>query len=138
MCQIDLTNAETTIRLSHKPKRLGYKKTDTQNEKGNEMTAKTVKTAKTVDLVSLIAELVDVKKAKADLANRESAIRKVVLTETGNIATVIADPKTGEVIAEITESVRRSVNDWEAFEITYPEAYEALVKFTDILTLNTK
>jgi hypothetical protein len=102
------------------------------------MTAKTAKAVKAVDLVSLIGELVEVKKAKAELTNRESAIRKVVLGETGNIATVIADPKTGEVIAEITESVRRSVNDWEAFEITYPEAYEALVKFTDVLTLNTK
>lgn len=98
----------------------------------------TAKTTKTLDLVSLIGELVEVKKAKAELANRESAIRKVVLTETGNTATVIADPKTGEVIAEITESVRRSVADWEEFETTYPEAYEALVKFTDILTLNTK
>lgn len=135
MCQIVLTNVETRLRLSHKPKRLRYKKTETQNEMGNEMTAKTVKA---VDLVSLIGELVEVKKAKAELTNRESAIRKVVLTETGNTATVIADPKTGEVIAEITDSVRRSVNDWEAFEITYPEAYEALVKFTDVLTLTTK
>lgn len=135
MCQIVLTNVETRLRLLHKPKRLRYKKTETQNEMGNEMTAKTVKA---VDLVSLIGELVEVKKAKAELTNRESAIRKVVLTETGNTATVIADPKTGEVIAEITDSVRRSVNDWEAFEITYPEAYEALVKFTDVLTLTTK
>lgn len=101
------------------------------------MTAKT-ETVVAVDLVSLIAELVEVKKAKADLANRESAIRKVVLGETGNTATVIADPKTGEVIAEVVESVRRSVSDWEEFEIAYPEAYEALVKFTDVLTLTTK
>lgn len=100
------------------------------------MTAKTETVV--VDLVSLIAELVEVRKAKADLANRESAIRKVVLGETGNTATVIADPKTGEVIAEVVESVRRSVSDWEEFEIAYPEAYEALVKFTDVLTLNTK
>ena len=100
------------------------------------MTAKTETVA--VDLVSLIAELVEVKKAKAVLTTRESAIRKVVLGETGNTATVIANPETGEVIAEVVESVRRSVNDWEEFEIAYPEAYEALVKFTDVLTLNTK
>ncbi len=56
-----MTSLETRLRLSHKPKRLGYKKTDTQNEKGNEMTAKTTKT---LDLVSLIGELVEVKKQK--------------------------------------------------------------------------
>jgi hypothetical protein len=49
----------------------------------------------------------------------------------------IIDPATGEVLAEVVESERRSINNWDNFEATYPEAYEALVKFTDILSLNT-
>ena len=89
-----------------------------------------------VDVIALIGELVEVRKAKAVLSARESNIRKSVLDETGNTAITIVD-NSGVVVAEVVESVRRSVNDWEEFEATYPEAYEALVKFTDVLTLNT-
>lgn len=89
-----------------------------------------------VDVVALIDELVEVRKSKAELATRESAIRKSVLDATGNVAVEIAD-EFGVIVAEVVESVRRSVNDWDEFEVAYPEAYEALVKFTDVLTLNT-
>lgn len=89
-----------------------------------------------VDVVALIDELVEVRKSKAELSARESNIRKSVLDATGNTAISIAD-NSGVIIAEVVESVRRSVNDWDEFEATYPEAYEALVKFTDILTLTT-
>lgn len=89
-----------------------------------------------VDVVALIDELVEVRQSKAELSARESVIRKSVLDATGNTAVEIAD-EFGVVIAEVVESVRRSVNDWDDFEATYPEAYEALVKFTDVLTLNT-
>lgn len=88
-----------------------------------------------VDVVSLIEELAIVRAEKDALAKRESAIRKAVLEETGNVATPIAD-NSGVIVAEIVASVRRSVSDWEAFAVNYPEAYEALVKFTDVLTLN--
>lgn len=89
-----------------------------------------------VDVVALIDELVEVRKSKAVLSARESNIRKSVLEATGNTAIEIAD-NSGVIIAEVIESVRRSVNDWDEFEATYPEAFEALVKFTDVLTLNT-
>lgn len=89
-----------------------------------------------VDVVALIDELVEVRKSKAELSARESVIRKSVLDATGNSAVEIAD-EAGVIIAEVVESVRRSVNDWDEFEVAYPEAYEALVKFTDVLTLNT-
>jgi hypothetical protein len=89
-----------------------------------------------VDVISLISELVEVRKAKSALSARESVIRKSVLGATGNTAITIVD-NSGVVVAEVVESVRRSVNDWDDFETTYPEAYEALVKFTDVLTLNT-
>jgi hypothetical protein len=89
-----------------------------------------------VDVVALIDELVEVRKSKAELSARESIIRKSVLDATGNVAIEIAD-KAGVIIAEVVESTRRSVNDWDEFEVAYPEAYEALVKFTDVLTLNT-
>lgn len=89
-----------------------------------------------VDVVALIDELVEVRKSKAELSARESNIRKSVLEATGNSAVEIAD-EAGVIIAEVIESVRRSVNDWDEFEVAYPEAYEALVKFTDVLTLNT-
>lgn len=89
-----------------------------------------------VDVVALIDELVSVRKSKAELSARESNIRKSVLEATGNTAVEIAD-EAGVIIAEVIESTRRSVNDWDEFEATYPEAYEALVKFTDVLTLNT-
>jgi hypothetical protein len=87
-----------------------------------------------VDVVSLIEELAVVRAEKDVLAKRESAIRKAVLEETGNTATPIAD-NNGVIIAEIVASVRRSISDWETFEANYPEAYEALAKFTDVLTL---
>jgi hypothetical protein len=88
-----------------------------------------------VNLVSLIEELVAVRAEKDVLAKRESAIRATVLEATGKIATPIAHPQTGEILAEIIASVRRSVSDWDTFETAYPEAYEALAKFTDVLTL---
>lgn len=94
------------------------------------------KTAVKVDLVSLIGELATVRAEKDVLAKRESAIRATVLEATGKVATPIANPETGEVIAEIVASVRRSITDWETFELAYPEAYEALTKFTDVLTLS--
>lgn len=100
------------------------------------MTAKTAVVVD-VDLVSLILELVKVREAKSELANRESAIRKTVLDATGSMPVEIFDPATGEVLAEVVESERRSINNWDNFEATYPDAYEALVKFTDVLTLNT-
>lgn len=88
-----------------------------------------------VNLVSLIEELATVRAEKDVLAKRESAIRATVLDATGKIATPIANPETGEIIAEIVASVRRSVSDWDTFETAYPDAYEALAKFTDVLTL---
>lgn len=87
-----------------------------------------------VNLVSLIEELAIVRAEKDALAKRESAIRKSVLEATGNTATAIADDN-GVIIAEIVASVRRSVSDWDNFEIAYPEAYKALTRFTDVLTL---
>ncbi len=87
-----------------------------------------------IDLVSLIEELAVVRAEKDALAKRESAIRKAVLEETGNTATTIIDDH-GVIIAEIIASVRRSVSDWDTFEVAYPEAYKALAKFTDVLTL---
>lgn len=87
------------------------------------------------DLAPLIAELADVRSKKDALAKRESAIRAMVLESVGKVATPITDSN-GVIIAEIVESVRRSVGDWDTFEATYPEAYQALVKFTDVLTLN--
>jgi len=92
--------------------------------------AKTLK----VDVVSLIEELAVVRAEKDALAKRESAIRKAVLEATGNTATAIAD-NNGVIVAEIIASVRRSVSDWDTFEVAYPEAYKALTRFTDVLTL---
>lgn len=89
-----------------------------------------------VDLVALVSELAEVRSQKDALAKRESAIRATVLEATGKVATPIANPQTGEIIAEIVASVRRSVSDWDSFAVNYPEAYEVLVKFTDVLTLN--
>lgn len=89
-----------------------------------------------VNLVSLIEELASVRAEKDVLAKRESAIRATVLEATGKVATPITNPVTGEIVAEIVASVRRSVTDWDSFAVNYPEAYEALVKFTDVLTLN--
>ncbi len=86
------------------------------------------------DVFSLIEELAVVRAEKDVLAKRESSIRKAVLEATGNVATPIANDN-GEVIAEIIASVRRSVSDWDTFEVAYPEAYKALTRFTDVLTL---
>lgn len=88
-----------------------------------------------VDLVALVSELAQVRAEKDLLAKRENAIRATVLEATGKIATPIANPETGEILAEIVASVRRSVSDWDNFESAYPDAYKALVKFTDVLTL---
>lgn len=92
-------------------------------------------TAVVVDLVALVSELAQVRAEKDLLAKRENAIRATVLEATGKVATPIANPETGEIIAEIVASVRRSVSDWDIFETAYPDAYEALAKFTDVLTL---
>ena len=88
-----------------------------------------------IDLAPLILELTEVRAKKDALAKRESAIRGMVLESVGKVATPITDTN-GVIIAEIVESVRRSVGDWDTFEATYPDAYKALVKFTDVLTLN--
>lgn len=91
-----------------------------------------------LDVVSVIAELAQIRAEKADLAKRESAIRAEVLDYVGKTASLVANPLTGEVIAEVVESERRSVSDWDSFATDFPEAYEALVKFTNVLTLNLK
>jgi hypothetical protein len=91
----------------------------------------------TTSTTALIAELATVRNAKAELTKREGAIRKIVLEAVGNIATAIADDH-GVIIAEIVSSERRSITDWDNFQIAYPEAYKELVKFTDVLTLTLK
>jgi len=91
-----------------------------------------------LDITTAIAELVQVRAEKAELAKRESAIRAEVIKVCGKEAQAIADPTTGVVIAELVESERRSVSDWDEFAVSYPEAYEALVKFTKVTTLLTK
>lgn len=96
------------------------------------------KNTTTLDITTAIAELVKVRAEKAVLAKRESAIRSEVLEFTGKVAGAIANPETGEIIAELVESERRSISDWDIFAVNYPEAYEALTKFTNVLTLNTK
>ena len=92
----------------------------------------------TLDITATIADLVKVRAEKAILTKRESAIRSEVLEFTGKIAGVIANPETGEIIAELVESERRSVSDWDKFAEVYPEAYAVLTKFTEVLTLTTK
>jgi hypothetical protein len=96
------------------------------------------KNTTTLNITEAIAELTEVRSAKAELAKRESAIRAEVLEFTGKTACDIADPQTGEIIAEVVASERRSISDWDSFAINYPEAYEALTKFTNVLTLNLK
>jgi|SRR6056300_700009 len=96
------------------------------------------KNTTTLDITTAIAELVQVRAEKAELAKRETAIRAEVIKAYGKEAQDIADPTTGVVIAELVESERRSVSDWEEFAVSYPEAYEALVKFTQVTTLLTK
>jgi hypothetical protein len=92
-------------------------------------------TAVQVDLVGLLTELSRVRAEKDLLSKRESVIRNSVLEATGKVATPIANPETGEILAEVVGSVRRSVSDWDSFESAYPDAYKALVRFTDVLTL---
>ena len=89
----------------------------------------------TATIVDLISELATVRAEKDALSKRETAIRAIVLETTGKIATVIANPETGIVIAEIVASERRSISDWDTFALNYSEAYEALTKFTNVLTL---
>ena len=96
------------------------------------------KNTTTLDITTAISDLVKVRAEKAILTKRESAIRSEVLEFTGKIAGEIANPETGEIIAELVESERRSISDWDIFAVNYPEAYEALTKFTNVLTLNTK
>lgn len=96
------------------------------------------KNTTTLNITEAIAELAEVRSAKAELAKREGAIRAEVIKAYGKEAQEIADPTTGVVIAELVASERRSVSDWEKFAVSYPEAYEALVKFTEVTTLLTK
>lgn len=91
-----------------------------------------------VEVATLITELAEVRSQKADLSKRESQIRNEVLSTTGKVDTEIFDPSTGEAIAEIVMSERRSITDWETFQLAFPEAYQALVKFTEVATLNLK
>lgn len=95
------------------------------------------KNTATLDVTATIAELVKIRADKSVLAKREGAIRKDVLAYADNSAGFIANPDSGELLAEIVASERRSVSDWDKFAEMYPEAYEALVKFTPVLTLNT-
>jgi len=91
-----------------------------------------------VEVATLITELAEVRSQKADLTKRESQIRNEVLSTTGKVDTEIFDPNTGEAIAEVVMSERRSITDWETFQLAFPEAYQALVKFTEVATLNLK
>lgn len=91
-----------------------------------------------VDVVALIADLAEVRNQKAELSKQESKIRAEVLKTTGKVATEIFDPATGVAIAEVVMSERRSINDWDNFKLAFPEAYEALVQFTEVATLNLK
>lgn len=91
-----------------------------------------------VEVATLITELVEVRSQKSDLTKREGQIRAEVLKSTGKVDTEIFDPATGEAIAEIVISERRSITDWETFQLAFPEAYQALVKFTEVATLNLK
>ena len=91
-----------------------------------------------VEVATRITELAEVRSHQADLTKRESQIRNEVLATTGKVATEIFDPSTGEAIAEIVMSERRSITDWETFQLAFPEAYQALVKFTEVATLNLK
>ena len=90
-----------------------------------------------VEVSELIAELAVVRSQKADLSKREGQIRNEVLATTGKVATEIQNAE-GVAIAEIVLSERRSITDWETFQLAFPEAYQALVKFTEVATLNLK
>jgi hypothetical protein len=89
-----------------------------------------------VDITEVIAELAEIRAEKAKWAKRESEIRNLVLESTGNIATQIYSDS--GVIAEVVLSERRSINDWDNFQMAFPEAYEALVKTSEVLTLTLK
>lgn len=95
------------------------------------------KTLVAVEVSTLITELAVVRSQKADLTKRESQIRSEVLATTGKVATEIHNAE-GVAIAEIVLSERRSITDWETFQLAFPEAYQALVKFTEVATLNLK
>lgn len=91
-----------------------------------------------VDLVAVIDELAEVRAKKAELTEQESKLRAEVLKTTGKVATEIFNPATGLAIAEVVMSERRSISDWDTFKVAFPEAYEALVKFTEVATLTLK
>ena len=88
-----------------------------------------------VSLEETIAELAEVRARKAELSERESEIRSLVLDTVAKQPTQILNGS-GDLIAEVTLSERRSINCWDDFETKVPEAYEALVKFGEVLTLN--
>ena len=88
-----------------------------------------------VSLEEIISELAEVRSAKAELSERESEIRTLVLDTVAKQPTQILNGK-GDLIAEVTLSERRSINSWDDFETKFPEAYAALVKFGEVLTLN--
>lgn len=91
-----------------------------------------------VEVSTLIEELTEVRNKKAELSKQESKIRAEVLKTTGRVDTEIFHPTTGVAIAEVVMSERRSIKDWENFQLAFPEAYEALVQFTEVATLNLK
>jgi hypothetical protein len=88
-----------------------------------------------VSMEELISELGEVRSAKAELAERESEIRGMVLDAVDKKPAQILN-LSGEIIAEVVESERRSINSWDDFGAKFPEAYEALVKYGRVLTLN--
>jgi hypothetical protein len=88
-----------------------------------------------VSMEETIAELAEVRASKAILAERESEIRSLVLDFLDSKPAQILNGNS-DLIAEVVLSERRSIKNWEDFEAKFPEAYEALVKFTDVLSLN--
>jgi hypothetical protein len=88
-----------------------------------------------LSLEEIISELAEVRSAKAELSERESEIRSLVLDAVAKRPALILNTE-GDLIAEVTLSERRSINSWDDFETKFPEAYDALVKFGEVLTLN--
>jgi len=74
-----------------------------------------------VSLEETIAELAEVRARKAELSERESEIRSLVLDTVAKQPTQILNGN-GDLIAEVTLSERRSINSWDDFETKFPEA----------------